>query len=322
MRRTSPYALIVHTMVNALCASGLVFLAALSLTQTASAATAAMDLGAAICNAKSQFGPYVMFLGALAYVVAAFLTVSFVNLSVKHFDNPRESQTTKICALVITAGALAAFPSAVGALQTTIFATAGSSGPIVCGGSASPAANGSVGLDGIINNFVGSIYSPMFALISVIAISCGIFLIFRGLLKASKIGSDPRAAAPHAILVNLFIGAILVSVGQSLGMMLESLFGTPDLSSASSFAIQWQNISSNINDTAAIDKVIRSCLAFVQIIGAIGFVRGWLILKVAIEGSGQATVPQGLTYIIGGTFALNIPMALKIFNSTSGMSLL
>jgi hypothetical protein len=54
----------------------------------------------------------------------------------------------------------------------------------------------------------------------------------------------------------------------------------------------------------------------------IAFVRGWLILKRASEGSGQATMAQGFTHLFGGVLAMNIFGFLEIMDSTFGTNFL
>jgi hypothetical protein len=56
-----------------------------------------------------------------------------------------------------------------------------------------------------------------------------------------------------------------------------------------------------------------------QLVGLISFVRGWNILRNAIEGVGQATVPQGLTHIIGGVLAMNISGFMVALDATLGI---
>jgi hypothetical protein len=54
----------------------------------------------------------------------------------------------------------------------------------------------------------------------------------------------------------------------------------------------------------------------------IAFVRGWLIIKNAVEGAGQATVAQGFTHIVGGVLAINIYSFLEIMDQTFGTNFL
>jgi intracellular multiplication protein IcmC len=67
---------------------------------------------------------------------------------------------------------------------------------------------------------------------------------------------------------------------------------------------------------------VNSALTFVQVIGVIAFVRGWLILKKVVEGSGNVSLAQGLTHILGGVLAINIFQFLLIMDHTFGLNLL
>ncbi|MDD5587452.1 MAG: hypothetical protein PHY92_10975 [Alphaproteobacteria bacterium] len=282
--------------------------------------TAAASLGDIICNIRSNISPFLPLFSAIAYIAGAVLVLNGTLLLKKHADNPNDSQVVKGVAHLLGGGALAAFSTTIYLFQNTLgLAKASSSGVLTC--KAAVPASSATGLDTMMQNFVNNIYSPMFSALSVLCFVMGAFLIYRGLLKGSKVGTDPRAAATHAIVVNLVVGAILVSIGGMLPNMLTTLFGDPNIKNFSSI-INWSAITGSGVDTAKADLTVHAILMFVQIIGAIAFVRGWLIIKSAVEGTGQTTVPQGITHVIGGTMAINIGLMLKLFDSTFGTGLI
>lgn len=63
--------------------------------------------------------------------------------------------------------------------------------------------------------------------------------------------------------------------------------------------------------------VITSVLMFVQLIGAVAFVRGLLLLKEIGENKGGA-MGRGLTHIFGGAAAMNITWAITMLANTIG----
>jgi hypothetical protein len=78
----------------------------------------------------------------------------------------------------------------------------------------------------------------------------------------------------------------------------------------------------DLNAGVQFSNAIEAALTFFQLIGMIAFVRGWMIMKSASEGTGNATMAQGITHIIGGVCALNIFQFLHVFDYTFGTNLL
>jgi hypothetical protein len=279
----------------------------------------AQSLGDVICNIRDSIRPFVHIFNGLAYISGGAFVVKGLYLLKKHANNPDDSQTTKAIAHMLAGATLVALPALGATLQQTLGLSTADGGDMGC--SAPAITTGATSLDQMMTNFVQNIYQPMINTISLLGIVMGIYLIFRGLVKASKVGTDPKAGSTHGIMVNLFIGAILVTLGGMLPAMTETLFGTGGPSNSLTSIIQWSQIVGSGVDTSEADATVKAILMFVQVIGVIGFIRGWLIIKNAVEGTGQATVPQGITHIIGGTMAINIGAMLRLFDATFGTGL-
>jgi len=281
-------------------------------------------LGDVICNAKINLGAYPYILNVVAYIVGSFLAVRSFLLFKRHAENPAQPQAVAGMAHLLAAAALLALPAFVSALQSTFFGAADTGGNFSCGAAAAASASsGSVGLDVMMQNFVKNIYGPIFMLVALVSISVGLTYIVGALLRAAKTGTNPQAADPKSIFAHLIFGSILVSVGTILPDVLQSIFGASDISKMTSVnLISWSNIVGSEASTDAADKTIRAVLAFIQIVGCISFVRGWMIMKKAVEGGGQATIQQGLTHVIGGAMAVNIDVMLKVFDTTFGTGII
>lgn len=282
----------------------------------------ASTLGLIICNIKTNVGAYSRIVNATAYIVGSFFAARFLFLLKRHGDNPAQSQITSAAAHFVAAMALLSFPSFIGALQGSLFGSGvDGTNNFGCNPDGVTSSSGTIGLDQMIQNFVKDIYVPMFQILAVISIMAGLTFIVGGLLRGAKTGVDPRAADPKTIVSHLVFGAILISIGSVLPDMLKSIFGSSNVSSMTSAKlISWTDIVGSSANTEAMDNTVRAVLAFIQIIGAISFVRGWLLLKKAVEGGGQATLPQGLTHIIGGAIAINIDVFLRAMDKTFGTS--
>lgn len=284
-------------------------------------AQAAKTLGDLFCNAKQAGSSYPALLNAIAYTAGAFLGVRSLLLFKRHAENPSQPQIVAGIAHFIGAGFLLSLPFFIGVVQNSLFA-----GGVVGGwanGCAAGAVVGASSLDVMMQNLVKNIHGPMFKLLSMISVIVGLTFIVKGLFAGVKTGTDPRASSPKIIIVNLVIGAILISIGSVLPDILKTLFGDASVSNMSSFSgIAWSSfVGSGVNTTAA-DNTVKAILAFIQIIGGISFLRGWLIVKAAVEGGGQATIPQGVTHIVGGAMAINIDAMLKIIDKTFGTGII
>lgn len=285
------------------------------------AASAAPSLGDMICNIGVNIAHFSPLINAIAFSAGAVLAFQGVLLMKKHTDNPNDSQIVKGVAHILAGAALASLPTVAATIvQTLHLTTTDAAGGIGCGHVNPTPGGGPVPLDQMMQNFVANIRNPIRIVLSVLCFIMGLTFIFRGLLRGSKIGSDPRAAAPQGIIVNLLVGGVLTTIGTMIPVMTETLLGT---GTDNSFAgiIKWSTFVGTGVDTAMADKTVAAILRFIQIIGIIGFIRGWLIIKSSVEGSGQATIAQGLTHIIGGTMAFNIGVMIRLFDETFGTGL-
>lgn len=286
-------------------------------------AEAAQTFGSIICNIKKTSSGYVRILNAVAFIVGLLAFIRGILFFKKHSDNPNDSQVTKAVAHLIGGALLMAMTAAVFYVQNTVLGVSGrKSGNFEsCNGSGG--SSQAMGLDEMMSNLVNDIHGPMFVLLSALSVIIGLTYIYRGLVRGAKTGADPRAANPKDIANHLVIGAILVSMGSMLPSILTSMFGIEDVSSMKNFSgIQWSNFATTGTSLQRADVAVKAVLAFIQVIGGISFLRGWLIIKAAVEGGGQATIPQGATHIIGGAMAINIDVMLRVFDATFGTNLI
>jgi hypothetical protein len=167
---------------------------------------------------------------------------------------------------------------------------------------------------------VYNIKSPMIFMLSVLSILIGIFMVIRGLLKASKFGQDAKSSVP-SIISNLVIGTVLYTVGTSLNEIMASVFGD---SSIWGPGVVVSAIAYDFGaNTQPFQSAVYAALTFFQLVGFIAFIRGWMIIRDAVEGAhGQKTVAQGLTHIIGGVLAVNIYRFLDVMDNTFGTGFL
>ena len=253
----------------------------------------------------------------------------FVVMGIQHFKAHSESpQNNKIhTPIMLWAGgaALLALPSVIGAIVTSLYGVQGSGGATgwSCDQGVS-SATGS-GLDAMMVNFISNISTPIVTLVSLIAFLCGLWIMISGLMKASKYGFDPKTNSITAIATNILFGALLISIGDNLNMIMSSVFGNTTVSisagAGASMVTSWTAVQ-NLGASPSFANAVGAALTFIQLIGVIAFVRGWLVLKKVAEGSGNASMAAGITHIVGGVLAINIFVFLQIMDNTFGTGLL
>lgn len=285
------------------------------------AAFAQITLGDVFCNVYQNLGPFVDLMNGIAYVSGAILLGQGVLHLRGTSEDPRNKPIHQGLARLGGGAALLAVPYFGEKMVETFFFAPGGAGLMSCDvivGQSGGIGNGNgVGLDVLITNLVDNIEQPLISLLSILSIVIGVYLLVRGLHKASKYGTDPKAYSVPTIATSLIIGTVLIVVGQSLETMLTTLFGDPNI--ASSSILSWSTLDSLTGGVSDQFKTaVYAALTFFQLIGMIAFLRGWLIVKNAIEGTGQATLAQGFTHIIGGVFAINIYGIISMFDATFG----
>jgi len=285
-----------------------------------SVALAQDNLGEMFCSAYENARPFGNLFVWIAYVCGALAAMRGIYFLRAHSEDPRNVRLVVPLSYLGGAACLLAIPSFIAAIEDTLYEPEGN-GLEECSAGAVSAAEG---LDEMLQGFIENIKEPLLSVIAVTAALCGLYMIVNGVLKASKYGTDPKTYSIHNIIVSIGFGSILLTVGTSLEEILESLFG--DRNITESTAISWATLSTMIGEDVSqsfIDSV-NAALTFVQLIGAISFVRGWLIMKKVMEGgaSGNVTLSAGLTHILGGCLALNIYAFLLLMDATFGLNLL
>ncbi|MGE3622362.1 MAG: hypothetical protein AB7H77_00625 [Bdellovibrionales bacterium] len=284
-------------------------------------------LGDMMCSAYVNLGPFGNLINVAAWLGGAVLIGVGLYHVKEHADSPGNRPLHKAIAFMAGGAALMSLPYVAHCIITTLLSTPGPGGNIACvSGGVVGVGGGGVGLDVLMTNLVGNITGPLISLVSVAAFVMGVLFIVVGLNKASKYGTDPRAHGITNILAYLIIGGLLIAVGQTLDTVMGSLFGigvadTVDYQTNVGTVLGWvavQALGGNANFAIA----VAAALTFIQLIGILAFVRGLYIVKNSLEGSGQATMAQGFTHIVGGVLAINIYLFLEMMDATFGTGLL
>ena len=274
-------------------------------------------------NGNSSANHLANLFNGVAYCCGAYFVGNGLYKFKEYSDSPGRPPLHQPIARCIGGVCLLALPNMIGWLFTTLAFTSGGGGISVA--NCAPGAVVINALDPSVwfSNFVKNIKDPLTSLTSIVSYTIGVFLIIRGFIKLSKYGTDPRAYSLTSILASLMIGSVVFSLGSASTFMLQTVFGVAGITdSATANVTGWKMVTAFGGNTAQFVTVLTSGIMFFQVMGGIAFLRGWLILKNAAEGSGQATMAQGLTHIIGGIMAMNMFYVLKAFDTTLGTQLL
>ena len=105
-------------------------------------------------------------------------------------------------------------------------------------------------------------------------------------------------------------GAVFLFIPTAFQTMTMTVFGTSSM-------LGYENIDSSINPI-----VLRAVGGFVQLLGFVSFIRGWMILvaNATSPGGGGASFGKGLTHIIGGLLLVNIYGVASVVWNTFGLS--
>lgn len=287
----------------------------------------AQSLGDMMCSASFNLAPFEPLFVGIAYIGGALMIGTGIFQLAFYTDvmnQGRQYGISRPKGYLVAGAAMLALPAFIRVLVNSLFNFSLNSDfggglsacvPVVGFGGV----GGQVGLDGLMLNLVMNIKSPMVFMLSVISILIGIFLVMRGLIKGSKFGQDPKATV-SMIMANLTVGTILYTVGTSLNSIMASVFGDSNIEgSGTVLSAVAADFGAN---TQPFQNGVYAALTFFQLVGFIAFIRGWLILKDAVEGQGQKTVAQGLTHIVGGVLAVNIYRFLEVMDTTFGTGFL
>jgi len=166
-----------------------------------------------------------------------------------------------------------------------------------------------------------SLLNPMLNLILVISFVLGILMVLRGLLMMRAFSMPlTQAARPGEIagtLVYLFVGSILIYIPTASDAVSATFFGNSGVglfsNSESGFQQNAKNIASaQIMGYAPIAledqwaDLLDTVVLYVQFIGFIAFVRGWLLVAQSGQpGVQPGSITRGIVHVVGGILAIN-----------------
>lgn len=114
--------------------------------------------------------------------------------------------------------------------------------------------------------------------------------------------------------VTMLVGTVLINIPEAVTTILTTVYQSTLMNGDSPLAYSGGSLDGNSK------LVMGAIVKFIQFVGFLAFVRGWLILKAVGDGGGQdASMGKAITHIFGGTMAINIVATTNIISDTFGI---
>ncbi len=156
-------------------------------------------------------------------------------------------------------------------------------------------------------------------LITAVAYLMGVHFLIKG-IGALKHAGEMRShmSQQHSMkepMYYLLVGSMLLYLPTALSVFLTTVFGSDDILQYS----QLQSSNTILNSMFGAAGVFgQDMVIFVQIIGLIAFIRGWLLVAKGAQQGGhqQGGMGKGMMHIFGGIMAINIVQTLNVISNT------
>lgn len=254
----------------------------------------------------------------VAYLTGAILTFTGIYKFKDHIDNPSHTKMSDGVKRWFAAGLMFSMPFLTGALKGTLFRDAVLNPEInnSTGFTSATLSNG--GMDELVVNFIGNIMQPALGALTAFTYIAGFGLLLVGISRLTKrMEEGPRGPGGAGTIMTFVASGALFSFANSAGAFLTSIFGDNQLMTNLNIS---DDIISAGNDRDRIEKVVEGLMLFIMLVGYIAFIRGWFVLKAFADGQSGATMAQGLTFLLGGTLAINMGQVVNVLQETVGVS--
>lgn len=153
-------------------------------------------------------------------------------------------------------------------------------------------------------------------LLGALALFVGAFLIISAIRDAGRhdeAGTQGGWAPP---LVKLIIGILLFSFPQVIVTLTGTIFATNEIAQPSQVFSMAPDASSPFHEDHISGKVIVAILYIVQFVGLIAVFRGLLLINANFASVGsRPSLGSGITHLIGGIAAVNMPIVVALFEN-------
>ncbi len=171
----------------------------------------------------------------------------------------------------------------------------------------------SVSLDTMLTN-LSETFPSLIRLVTATSYVIGIGLAWNAIYKLKQYGEMRTMMSANTDLrgpiVLIIVAVALLYLPSTLITMRTTAFGTEN------------PLAYNFETGSPWDDFVAVIILFVQLVGLVAFIRGWLLLvRVGTQGAQPGTTTKAIVHIIGGIFAINVDATAKLVAETLGIDL-
>lgn len=170
------------------------------------------------------------------------------------------------------------------------------------------------------DGLLGAFYN-LESLVIAMSYVIGVTLIIRGIMMYRIFANQTYGSAQRGEiagpLVFLVVGTVLIYFPSTISASVNTLFGTSQIAGFESL-VSYQNVGPSVRLHLLQDVII----SYVQLIGLIAFIRGWVILsKMGHSGSQPGSIGKGVIHIVGGVILINLIGTITVLANTLGFQI-
>ncbi|MBW7910108.1 MAG: hypothetical protein H3C49_02375 [Alphaproteobacteria bacterium] len=295
-------------------------LAALFTVVSTDAAHAGQKLGDVMINVVGSWDGLTVILSTIAYIFGCILAITGIFKFKDHVDNPAQTKLSEGIKRMLAGGMFLSLPFAVRAIRGSLFAGDGMGANKLTNSGTTNATLSAGGLDKMVFDVMSNIAGPAEVLLSAFSYISAIGLLLVGISRLTKrVEEGPRGPGGAGTITTFIASGALFSFGDSMGTFANSVFGTSGNALKTTSLVSTTVITDN-DDRERIQTVIEAVMVFVMLVGYIAFIRGWFVLRAFADGQQGATVAQGLTFLFGGTLAINLGELINVIMRTANVT--
>lgn len=275
-------------------------------------AQAGQKLGDVFTNVLLSWNGIAGFLAMVSYISGIFLAVHSIFKFKDHVNNPHQTKISDGVKRMLAGGMFLSLPYMCAVLQHSILGSA-TNNPQNTGFTNAAVADS---LDGMVATFIANIAGPAEGLLTGFSYLFGLALLMVGISRLTKkMEEGPRGPAGAGTFMTFIAAGALFSLGSSIGTFAASMFGDDQLMTKATID-PGGILGLDPDDAARMATVVEGLMVFIMLVGYIAFIRGWLVLKAFADGQSGATLAQGLTFLLGGTLAINLGELINTLQAT------
>jgi intracellular multiplication protein IcmC len=152
-------------------------------------------------------------------------------------------------------------------------------------------------------------FPALWKLTTAVAYLIGFIFMFRavrGFKEYGERGGGHHHHGPKTPLVLFFVGCVLIFTPSTVNVLMMSTFGYASPLAYPQTSGKWDQY--------------QNVFLLINLIGAISFVRGWVIIAGAAQQGGHTSMGKAITHIVGGLLAINIQGTIDIMRRTFGLA--